>query len=1120
MPASLRVIGRFDVARANLALQQVVSRHELLNTRFVEVEGKPFLTLLAGSPANVNIDDNTGTHVNAGGNSGANVKTKNNHNPNYTGKTESDTQNSVRLQRHDISDLPSELKTASLNALMQGNANKQFDLLHDDLLTVAYVQLEPEHGILLFNMHHIVSDGWSLGVLMREFLQAYQGLELPPLPIQYIDYARWQQNQFQGDYLDTQLAYWAELMADAPSSHSLPLDYPRGEQAENATGGLHRQALSAEVVEGLREQLSTTQCTLFMFMQAALALHVGRISHEHDVVMGAPVAGREQHQVESLIGLFLNTQLFRTAFNDNPSWTQLLAKTKAQHLASNAFNQVPFESIVEKLNPVRDLHQSPLFQILINYNNTEALQTQVTDANGDVCHFETIKAQAQPNKYDITLYIEGDVQSGIELIWSYNPAIFKASTIAFYANEFNHLISQLLQAPETPVLDHAWHHSPSWDAVQVPSVSQESPQFIELIEAQAQQRPDAMALTFKQVSLSYRQLLTQVNQLANELTAQGVVAGQRVAILTTRNEKRVIAILATLKLGACYVPLSQELPPARVAYMLSAANADVLITDNDSVSAVTAQPDLIAPPCCVVLDDAETAQRIALQPHTCEVATVHANSEAHIIYTSGSTGKPKGVAGTFAATQNRIQWMLNRYPYAEQENVAHITSMAFIRGVWELLVPLCGGAHLHLCDRDIVKDTAQLWQWIQNQQIHRMVTAPSLMKALCDLANDDVNLGHATMPLNYWFVSGEPLLQAHADAVLKAFGHVRLFNLYGSTEVMSDVLVKEQNRQPNSLQESDSAAGASHWVSVGKPIDNLNVFIRGQNGLPLPHKVIGEIAVCGAGLSNGYISSRQKQVYLSNEAFEDTPVGRVYRTGDLGFMHENGDIECLGRADDQIKIRGYRVEPGEITTLLNQQPEVKTCYVRVAKLKDINLNRHDAFANEDYTLVAYVVPHDAPDAASSTLLPTLKQRVASALPAYMHPAFYVFLPDLPLRPNGKVDRQALPQPDIAAIQQDKVAPANAIETEIAAMWAALLQVPEADIGVTSSFFDLGGHSLLATRLMKKLEEGYQLSLSYKEFFENNTIRYLAQRVEKARRMKDVLNQSKPENNKKNNKLVL
>lgn len=1214
MPASLTVSGELDIEQANRALQQVVERHELLRTRFVEVEGKPYLTL------SHELDNALESAL-------ENQQTR-----------QLNDQNApiLRVQYHDLSDLPQAIAQESLDALVQQNAQMQFDLLHDALLRVAYVKLAKTQGTLLFNMHHIISDGWSLGVLMREFLNAYQGLELPELSVQYIDYARWQQAQFHGEYLDSQLGYWEALMADAPSSHSLPLDRPRGAaglSGKTGQGGLHTQTLPSALVQGVSQQLNAQQSTLFMFMQAALALHVGRISHEHDVVMGAPVAGREQHQVEPLIGLFLNTQLFRTEFSDNPNWLTLLSRTKTQHLASNEHNHVPFESIVERLNPVRDMHQSPLFQILINYNNTEQVEMR-TERDGKVCRFESQKAQAQPNKYDITLYIEGDLQSGVELVWSYNADLFDACTIAFYANEFNHLISQLVQAPEKPILTHSWHSAPDWQSVApTPNTAKEpaqrpinqaakhlpeenlpeqgsnlkqraEPQFFHWIEAQADTQPEAPALTFNGTTLTYAQLLIRVNQLANALTAQGIEAGHRVAILTQRSEQRVIAILATLKLGACYVPLSQELPPARVAYMLSAANADALLTDTASFADLNPNSAHM-PKRVVVLDDPAVAQQIANQATRFKVTKIAPNSEAHIIYTSGSTGLPKGVAGTFGATANRIAWMLNAYPYRTtsgantQENVAHITSMAFIRGVWELLVPLCGGAHLHLCDREVVKDTAKLWQWMQSNAIHRMVTAPSLMKALCDLAKDD-----ATMPLDYWFVSGEPLLQAHADAVLAAFPSVRLFNLYGSTEVMSDVLVKEVrakevnvkkalakeasvpvsinekgHRETHSLEQHQlETENSSHWVSVGRPIDNLNVFILGDDGAPLPSNVIGEIAVCGAGLSNGYISTAHLNTraeaqanssqasanqastnhvnpnHNPNEtAFLHTPVGRVYRTGDLGFIRDNGDIECLGRADDQVKIRGYRVEPGEITTLLNQQDEVRTCYVRATKLgKGRGSNQH----SDDYTLVAYVVPHTAngisntggenvvraeassqnfsetkmtetsmaetsiSETASKHLLPILKQRVASALPAYMHPAFYVFLEDLPLRPNGKVDRQALPQPDLASMQQENVPPANALETEIAAIWAALLQVPQEDIGVTTSFFDLGGHSLLATRLMKKLEETYQLTLSYKEFFENNAIRYLAQRVEQARRMQDVLTQSNNNNNKKNNKLVL
>ncbi|WDE09178.1 non-ribosomal peptide synthetase [Thalassomonas viridans] len=1050
MPASLEVKGVFDPDLAQAAIRQIIDRHETLRSRFILVDEEPRQTIAEDRDFCLVTEDLTG----------------------FAPKE--------RRQR--------------LAALTRANEEHRFDLAAERLLTVHYVLLEKtaagQQGMLLFNMHHIISDAWSLGILVQEFVACYQALsqqtqaQLSELQIQYLDYIGWQQAVMTEQALAPAMAYWKNLLADAPASHSLPMDRGRGQQ--ESRGGIYRQLIPAAQKNKIRAQLEQTGTSLFMWLQASFALHLGRLSHEYDVVLGAPVAGRNNHQVEPLIGLFLNTQVFRTEFADDPSFIALLERTREQHLSSAQYNEVPFESIVEQLNPERDLNRSPLFQILINFNNTRQ-----ADLALDECRFIPVEAQQAANKYDITLYIEENSLGEINLCWAYNAGLFDAKTIAMYAGEYRHLIGRLLEQPELPVLQHGWQSAGKWQEMAAIKPSGKPYQFMAGFEARVSESPQAPALSYGDVCLTYKQLDEKVNRLGHYLARQGVTSDSRVAIATTRNELRIIAILAVLKLGACYVPLSEELPAGRLQYMLQSSGAKFLLSDSQSreeyrLITDSSEADKIR---TLILDKDECITGVASQEKNLTAVNVRADSEAHIIFTSGSTGLPKAVSGSYGATDNRIRWMLEVFPFAPGEAVAHITSMAFIRGVWELLVPLCGGAHLVLCPRDKVKDTQQLWDFLLEQQISRLVTAPSLMKALGDLGAGSGKV----LPLRYWFVSGEPLLQAYANEILAAFPQTQLYNLYGSTEVMSDVLYKKV-----------TAGSKRVWVPAGKAIANTRAVVLGENASPVPDNVIGEIAILGLSLSNGYLPGKGQK----NDAFIETPLGRAYKTGDLGLRQEDGDIYCLGRVDDQVKIRGYRVEPGEVVRQLSSVSAVKACYVAVAEV------------NGRQSLVAYIAPHDWRGESDGVLLEEVKGVAVRVLPGYMRPAFYVLLEQMPLRANGKVDRQALPEPGPQVSGETVIGAATASEQQVAAIWAQLLNMDENLIDVTTSFFDLGGHSLLVTQLFKRLEASFGLVLSYQEFFTSSTVRYVAQRIDSARLVKDILVQENAGKSKKNNKITI
>jgi amino acid adenylation domain-containing protein len=1038
MAAALDIKGKFNISKAATALEQIVSRHEILRSQFIVDHDEPVVRL--------NTDRRCG------------------------------------ITLHDLSGFEVEKQRQALAALSLSHRQHQFDLAKEPLLQVDYAKLtksnDSEHGVLLFNIHHLIADGWSIGILIREFIMLYEAeyydrpAQLVDLPIQYIDYVRWQKQSLNSEYLSQATRYWRELLAGAPSSHSLQLDYARGKR--ESASGLSRQMLPKSLTSAIKEQLKQTQSTLFMYFQTAFALLVGRVSHETDVVMGGPIAGRSKSECASLIGLFLNNQVYRTQFDDNPSWFELLKRSKSQHIASLDFNDMPFELLVESLNPERRLNQSPIFQLFINHNNTEQTELSIPD-----CDVSMEQSAEFANKYDLTLYIEDAVDGQLKLIWSYDGALFKESTIDFYQQELAHLLSMLCAEPECPVLSHQWHGSPSWGQI-ISKDNNDELQIYRLIESQAKKQPSQKALSFADQSLTYKQLVAKVDCLAEYFLKRGMHQSDIVAVYNSRDVNRILIILAILKLGAAYVPLSEELPISRIQTMLDISEARFLISDIYDDGKV----QLHLPKGCEKINvcEANSQKEISLCRGTATVS-VDADSIAHVIFTSGSTGKPKGVAGTFGATANRIHWMISQFSFEHGESSAHITSMSFIRGVWELLVPLCGGGHLLLCDRETVKDTAKLWNWLSFNQINRIVTAPSLMKALTEQSS----LHSTPLALKHWFVSGEPLLQVNANEVLNKFPDTRLYNLYGSTEVMSDVTWHEVVPGQDNI-----------WVSIGKAINNCTVMTLGMNGLPVPANVIGEIAVAGASLAIGYLGQQN-----TNAAFTSSPIGVIYKTGDLGVYNSKGELLCLGRRDDQIKIRGYRVELGEITACITKHAQVKNCVIRpVGELPDIRL-------------IAYLVRQTFDNVNDEILLSSVKNTVSSELPSYMQPTFYVLLDELPLRPNGKVDRQALPQPDLSS-QSGFTAAQTEMEKNLVQQWAKLLGLETEQVGVTTSFFELGGHSLLVTKLLHQLQTQLGFVVSYQTFFTHNTIRLLTEYIEKEQKMKLVLEKI----NYKNNKLVI
>ena len=1015
MPLGLKLRGEFDEDKAQQALNAIVARHEPLRTVFADY-GQGALQIIRPQVEFV-------------------------------------------LERIDLTDIDASQQQITITEAVNADAIKMFDLKQDLMIRGSFLRLGIDEGVLLLNIHHIASDGWSMKILIDEFVSHYQALsrgealkvEVPT--VQYADYAQWQRQWLQGEVLAQQLDYWQDKLADIPTVHGLGLDRAR-KGPRFMTGARVATALDSDLTSRLKAYCASQSASLFMAVQASFAVLLARYSAQNDIVMGAPVAGRDDTALQPLVGLFLNTMILRTQLDDNPTFEQLLARSKEDHLDSHQNSHVPFELIVEKLAPQRSLLHSPIFQIMINMDNTEQSSGEVKDVDISPLHAD----QDLSNKYEVTLYVvEGEK---LRFGWAYDASLFDESTITAMAEGLNALLGEFVAQPQTPVLSVAWPASQSSSKL---SSKQQAPQwqpgattdvvFIhQLFEAKVDAQADRLALVTAEQSMTYRQLDDAANRLAHYLRREHqVCAGDNIGVITQRNQYRVISVLASYKLGAVWVPLSQEFPLQRLAYIADNAQCKVLLSD--VASQIEGLDQAIT---CVVLDDADTAAKITAQSaNRLDDVTLSGDSPAHIIYTSGSTGQPKGVVGTQRATANRIQWMLSEFAYDEDENACHITSMAFIRGIWELLVPLCGGATLHLIDRSVVKDLPKLIETVQSANIRRIVTSPSLMSALTPLlaqSNDRWN------QLKYWFVSGESLPVKVASAAIAALPKVKMYNLYGSTEVMSDVLycpVDETCEKP--------------LIAAGKPIDNVGVTIVDNQLNPVPNGVMGELVITGQALAQGYQSLPQQ----TTEQFIDTPVGRGYRTGDLGRVLNNGDIECIGRRDSQLKIRGYRVELGEIENSLMAIEQVRRTVV-IADESDDNTS-----------LVAYVEleQEQSPDQVSSAL----RQQLAARLPDYMVPSFYVLVQQWPMTANGKLNRKALPAPDRHLMQSEYVAPTSETEQQLVSIWADLLQLESERISSGANFFALGGHSLLTVRLITQINSHFEVKLEVRHIFDSPTL---------------------------------
>ncbi|MES2936895.1 MAG: amino acid adenylation domain-containing protein [Pseudomonadota bacterium] len=1008
LPVGFRLAGKVDAAGLEWALQRIVARHEALRTCFTAVGGEAFQQIEA--------------------------------------------QAVFRLRREDVRGAPERLPQ-----LLSSVVQERFDMEHGPLLRGCLVRVGDDEHVLVLVLHHIVSDGWSVGILMRELCALYaahcagKGDDLPPLALQYGDYAVWQRRWLSSSALAKHADYWRERLSGAPQLLRLPADRKRPAK-QDYSGASIEVTLDAGLT-GKLKALSLRQGTsLFMTIMAAWALVLSRLSGQQDLVIGTPTANRARTELEGLIGFFVNTLALRIDLSGGLSVAQLLERVKGVALEAQEHQDLPFEQVVELLNPARSLSHTPLFQVMFAWQNT---QEDALALLGLQAH--PIGVGSQAAKFDLTLDLT-ERAGGIVGVLNYATALFDHGTAQRHVQYLLATLAQFAadprqQADAIDLLPEDERRKVLYDWNATRHAPASTGNLVQLFEACATATPDHDALEYEGERLSYRALNEAANRLAHELRDRGVGPDQRVALCLERSPEMVIAVLAVLKAGGCYVPLDPAYPQQRISTMLVDAAPKLLLTQERLCGNL---PTSDVPMLRLDADRDAWSNRPAGNP----AVAIHPDNLIYVIYTSGSTGRPKGVAQTWGALGNLVDWQNNHAAPGSPrpERVLQFASLSFDVSFQEIFSTLCSGNTLVLLSETRRKELGELRAFIAERDIRRAFLPNAVLQQIVDFSSSEDAPGQCEV------VTAGEALQVN-DALrrcMRMLGGSYLYNHYGPTEAHA------------ASQHALACADADHWPSVppiGRPISNAQIYLLDAALQPVPVGVTGELYICGAGLARGYLNRPEltAERFLPNP-FADTPGERMYRTGDAARWLQDGNIDFTGRIDDQVKIRGFRIEPGEIETLLQQQPEVREAAVLV---------REDTPG--DRRLVAYV--------AGTADTQALRARLQQQLPEHMVPTHWVALERLPLTANGKVNRRALPAPTQAASGAEFVAPRTEREARMAQIWATVLKVER--VGAFDNFFALGGHSLLATRLVHATNQQMQGRLTLSMLFQHPVLADLA-----------------------------
>ena len=926
---------------------------------------------------------------------------------------------------------------------------------------------EREH-VLLVTLHHIVSDGWSLGVLVQEVAALYSAFHsgqpspLPELTIQYADFAHWQRTWLQGEVLEQQMSYWREQLTGAPPVLELPADHPRP-AVQTFTGAHHSFSLSPELSEQLQQLSRREGVTLFMTLLAAFKALLYRYTQQTDILVGSPIAGRNRSETEKLIGFFVNTLVLRTRVAGDESFSQLLQQVREVCLGAYAHQDVPFEKLVEELEPERSLSHTPLFQVMFMLQNAPIESLELPELQLSMLTDTEVLA-----KFDLSLAMQ-EVDGVIGGTLVYNSDLFEPATINRMSAHLQSLLAAVVSDSQQPL-----------SQLRLPGEAERRQLLVEwnettaayplsscihhLFEAQVRRSPDAVAARSASASLTFAELDARANQLAHYLLESGIAPQSVIALLLDHSCETLIAILGVLKAGCAYLPLDPSHSPAGMAFALTDAQAALLITTlslserlGDSIAAHL--PTSLPP----VLSVDSDWQRCAALPATSpSLPSLSSSTAAYLIYTSGSTGVPKGVVIEHSSLVNYICWAQSVYLTEGAPGACALySSLAFDLTVTSIFLPLVTGNTVHLYPQ---QDAAPaLLDVMEDNRCQVLKLTPSHLALILERDNHQSQIRSL-------IVGGEALSTELARAISESFGHqVEIYNEYGPTEATVGCMIYRFD------PETDKRA----WVPIGRPAANTKIHILDERLEPTAEQVTGELYIGGAGVARGYLGRAE----LTAEKFVPDPFSleagaRLYRTGDIGRYLPNGEIQFEGRRDFQVKLRGFRIELGEIESRLREHEAIRAAAVIV---------REDMRGEKQ--LVAYFVI--AEEAAETLTTDRLRSYLKERLPDYMVPTAFVQLEEMPLTSQGKLNRSALPAPErkTAGVERTYIAPRDTMELNLMHLWEGVLDTSA--IGVTDNFFELGGHSMLAARMMARIQRLAGIKVPLNLIFQEPTIERLS-----------------------------
>jgi amino acid adenylation domain-containing protein len=909
-------------------------------------------------------------------------------------------------------------------------------------------------------MHHIVSDGWSMGIFIRETMAIYASLQqgkphtLPPLLLQYADFAAWQRGWLTGELLERQLSYWRRQLADLPTLN-LPTDRPRP-AVYTHHGESFFHILPAPLSQSLKQLSQQEGATLFMTLLTAWYVLLCRYSGQEDIAVGIPIAGRNRAESENLIGFFVNTLVLRGDLHGNPTCRELLAHVRGTALSAYDHQDVPFEKLVDELRPERDMGHTPLFQVMFNF-------LDMPDSRLDLpgLSFSTMPSESGTAKFDLTweMWKYGDC---LVVSCKYNTDLFVRATIERMVQHFTALLQSFVSSPETRLrelvmLSERENRQALVDWNLTAANFPRTTCWPTLFAAQVAATPQAIAVRSGETMWTYRQLDNKSRHLAHRLRALGVGPEVRVAICARHCSEAVAAVVAVLQAGGAFVPLDPAYPQERLEFVLKDAGVAVLLTHHDMESMFAGFAGTLLP----------LEAEIPEQPAECGEVTsdLHPDSLAYVIYTSGSSGKPKGVMVSQQSLVNYLWWVNRQLLPAPSPTLPWLSNLAFDASLKQVLAPLIRGDEVLVVPDDMVLRPDLLLAELGKRPQAAINCVPSLWKMLSEAMQN----GSAPVPpvLTRLLIGGEQVSRELPKESWQLLPHLTITNLYGPTETTANAL--------------SGTLALGEEISLGRPLANTQVYVLDAELQPVSIGVTGEIHIAGVGLARGYLGRPDftADKFVPNP-FAGEPGERLYKTGDMGRYLSDGRIEFVGRLDDQVKIRGFRIELGEIETVLATHPAVREAVVMARGEKT------------DKSLVAYVVarPGNAADTEE------LRQFMRRRLPEYMIPAHILFLAKLPLNANGKIDRKALPALEQRQqVEASLVAPRDRLEWEMACIWQEILGSDS--VGVDDNFFALGGHSLLAVRLMAQIGKKFGVSLPLSALFAGPSVAQLASVVRRS-----------------------